>query len=120
MKRVLIALSALLFVNHVAADQAAVIVSLGQECTTASQYAKLDANGAAATCTACGKDAFLGGYQVKLAEPDSGGPTGGEHPACCSESGDIVCRAMMTAYKKGCQVTGASTSDKGASAVCTA
>ncbi len=110
MKRVLIALSALLFVNHVAADQAAVIASLGQECTTTGQYAKLDANGAAATCTACGKDAFLGGYQVALANGD------GLHPACCSESGDIVCRAMMTAYKKGCQAT----ADKGAAATCTA
>lgn len=113
MKRVLIALSALLFVNHVAADQAAVIASLGQECTTASEYAKLDANGAAATCTACGKDAFLNdnglGYQVKLDVT-----TGGEHPACCSESGDIVCRAMMTAFKKGCQAT----AQKGATATC--
>ena len=113
MKRVLIALSALLFVNHVAADQAAVIASLGQECTTASEYAKLDANGAAATCTTCGKDAFLGGYQVKLEVT-----TGGEHPACCSESGDAVCRAMMTAYKKGCQATGAA--NKGAEATCAA
>ena len=116
MKRVLIALSALLFVNHVAADQAAVIANLADASTcTESQYRQL-ASDSSVSCVACSVGTFLDtsdhGYKVKLATGD------GLHPACCSESGDVVCRAMMTAYKKGCQATG--DSNKGATATCTA
>ena len=101
MKRVLIALSALLFVNHVAADQAAVITALGVECTTANEYAILAADGASAACAACVKADFITAYSTELAAGSDG-----DHKACCSNSGDIVCRAMMTAFKKGCQTKG--------------
>ena len=100
MKRVLIALSALLFVNHVAADQAAVITALGVECTTASEYAKLAADGSDAACATCVKQDFITAYSDALATGD------GKHPACCSNEADVVCRAMMTAFKKGCQTKG--------------
>lgn len=119
MKRVLIALSALLFVNHVAADQAAVIANLADASTcTESQYRLLAAD-SSVSCVACSTATFLDtgnhGYKVKLTDANGGG---GDHPACCSESGDAVCRAMMTAYKKGCQATG--NSNKGPTATCTA
>lgn len=114
MKRVLIALSALLFANYATADQATVISELGDASSCADAEFRHLASDSTVSCQACSKATFLDtsghGYQVALESGD------GAHPACCSSESDSVCRALMSAYKAGCQAEG----DHGVGGTCAA
>jgi len=117
MKRVLIALSALLFANYATADQATVIANLADASSCDAAHFRHLAADSSVSCEACSKATFLdtSGHGYKFSLEDSNGG-GGDHPACCSTESDKVCRALMSAYKAGCQAQG----DHGIGGTCAA
>jgi hypothetical protein len=111
MKGLILLILAILTI-YAQADQASLIVALGDDSScAAAEFRNLKGDGSDAECKACSKSTFTGVYSVALATSSDG-----DHPLCCSSDTNIVCRAMMAAYKKGCQAVG----DHGISGTCAA